>query len=336
MSDLFGPGVTVIALAVLAMLSAGGVAFALLYRKVRVGPADRRREAIADRSVAATMRSQGADQAIKRRRAVQETLRDLETREKARSKHRNSPPLDLRLEQAGLAWTRRTFFTFGAVAGLVVAMLAWFLGLPLYAVPLLAFAGALGLPFWIVNRMRKRRMKKFLIAFPGAVDIIVRGIKAGLPLNDCLRIIANEAQEPVRTEFKLIHERQAMGQSLGDAITRLPERVPNAEANFFTIVIAMQQRTGGNLAEALANLSTVLRERAKMRGKIKAMSSEAKASAYIIGALPVIVMALVYITSPDYIVPLFTDSIGHVILGASAIWMLIGIFVMRRMINFDF
>jgi tight adherence protein B len=167
------------------------------------------------------------------------------------------------------------------------------------------------------------------------MDVIVRGVKAGLPLNDCLRIIAAEAAEPVRSEFKHIVESQALGVTIADACARLPERVPVPEASFFAIVIAIQQKAGGNLSEALGNLSRVLRERKKMFGKIKAMSMEAKASAWIIGALPVIVMGLVYMSSPKYIMLLFIDPTGHLILAASAIWMAIGIFVMRRMINFD-
>jgi len=192
------------------------------------------------------------------------------------------------------------------------------------------------LPRWIVNFLRKRRMKKFLVEFANAMDVIVRGVKAGLPLNDCIRIIANEAAEPVKTEFRIISETQALGVPLGEAVNKLPERVPVPEASFFAIVVGIQQRAGGNLSETLGNLSRVLRERRKMVGKITAMSMEAKASAAIIGALPIIVMGLVYLTSPKYISLLFTDPMGNLILGASAIWMMTGIFVMKRMINFDF
>jgi tight adherence protein B len=166
--------------------------------------------------------------------------------------------------------------------------------------------------------------------------VIVRGVKAGLPLNDCFRIIAAEAQEPVKGEFRVLHERQTMGQSISEAIRGLPERMPLPEANFFAIAITIQQQAGGNLSEALGNLSRVLRERAKMSAKVRAMAMEAKASAWIIGSLPVIIMVLVYLTSPDYITLLFTEQIGNVILIASAFWMACGVFVMRKMINFDF
>jgi tight adherence protein B len=209
-------------------------------------------------------------------------------------------------------------------------------GAPVYAAAAFGVAGLLGLPRWIVNYLRKRRMNMFLEEFANASDVIVRGVKAGLPLNDCIKVIANEAAEPVRSEFRVISETQALGLSLADAVAKLPERVPVPEANFFAIVVTIQQRAGGNLSEALGNLSRVLRDRRKMKGKIGAMSMEAKASAAIIGSLPIVVMILVYITSPAYIMLLFTEQLGNVILGCAAIWMTIGILVMRKMINFDF
>jgi tight adherence protein B len=163
-----------------------------------------------------------------------------------------------------------------------------------------------------------------------------RGLKAGLPLADCMKIIAAEAQEPVKGEFRAIIEDQAMGMPTDEAVQRMPGRMPVAEASFFAIVITIQSRTGGSLSEALGNLSKVLRERKKMRAKIVAMSSEAKSSAGIIGALPVFVTAAIYITTPDYIGLLFTTSTGNIVLAVSGFWMLMGILVMRKMINFDF
>jgi tight adherence protein B len=164
----------------------------------------------------------------------------------------------------------------------------------------------------------------------------VRGLKAGLPLGDCMKIIAAEAQEPVTSEFRAVIEDQAMGMPVDEAVQRMPVRIPVAEASFFAIVITIQSRTGGSLAEALGNLSKVLRERKKMRAKIVAMSSEAKSSAGIIGALPVFVTGAIYFTTPDYIALLFTTSAGNIILAVSGFWMLMGILVMRKMINFDF
>jgi len=200
----------------------------------------------------------------------------------------------------------------------------------------LAFAAGAGLPFWILRFLKKRRETRFLAAFPDAVDVIVRGIKAGLPLLDNLRLIAAESQEPVRSEFRSIIETQTIGIPIGEACLKLYARMPVPEANFFGIVISIQQRAGGNLSEALGNLSKVLRDRKKMKAKIQAMSMEAKASAGIIGALPIAVMTLVWITSPQYISLLWTEPLGRMMLAACAVWMSMGVFVMRKMINFDF
>ncbi len=164
----------------------------------------------------------------------------------------------------------------------------------------------------------------------------MRGVKAGLPLLDCLKMITVEAPEPLKSEFRSIIETQAIGIPLGEACGKLYERMRVPEANFFGIVIAIQQKAGGNLAEALGNLSRVLRDRKKMKGKIQAMSQEAKASASIIGALPVAVMTLVWVTSPQYINLLFTEPLGNVMLVGSVMWMSMGVLVMKKMINFDF
>jgi len=205
---------------------------------------------------------------------------------------------------------------------------------PLVAIGIAFIAGA-GLPRWFIGFLVKRRQNKFLEEFPNALDVMVRSIKSGLPLTDALRLIAAEGQEPVRTEFRKIVESQQVGLSVSDACARMFTSIPLQEVNFFAIVIAIQSQAGGNLSEALGNLSRVLRERRKMRAKVGALSMEAKASAAIIGALPFIVTLLVYLTSPEYIMVLFQDPRGHLILGISGVWMSIGILVMRNMINFD-
>lgn len=171
---------------------------------------------------------------------------------------------------------------------------------------------------------------------PNGVDIIVRGVKAGLPLSDCIKVVAREAREPVATEFRKITETQIMGISLAEAVGKLPERVPLAEANFFAIVVAIQQKAGGGLAEALNNLSKVLRGRKAMKRKIKALSAEAKSSAGIIGSLPFFVGGIMYLISPNYILVLFETTAGNIIIAGCLFWMFCGIMVMRAMINFDF
>jgi len=196
-------------------------------------------------------------------------------------------------------------------------------------------AAGLGLPRWVLGFLVSRRQNKFLDEFPNALDVIVRSIRSGLPLNDAIRLVATEGVEPVKGEFRRIVESQQVGLSVPEACARMTNQMPLQEVNFFAIVIAIQSQAGGNLSEAIGNLSKVLRDRKKMKAKVKALSMEAKASAVIIGALPFIVATLVYLTSPQYMMILFTDPRGHFIMGFSAVWMSIGIFVMRNMINFD-
>jgi tight adherence protein B len=206
--------------------------------------------------------------------------------------------------------------------------------------PLPAFGFGLSagllLPHWYVNFKRRRHFKKFTATLADAVDIVVRGVKVGLPLIECFRIVAREARSPVKEQFQIIVEDQLVGMPLAEATERLPERVPVAEARFFSIVISIQSRSGGSLAETLGNLSKVLRDRQKMFDKIKALSSESKASAYIIAALPVVVVAALAVVSPAYISLLFTEQTGHVVLVVCALLMIAGTLVMRKMINFDF
>ncbi|MDU0342011.1 type II secretion system F family protein [Bosea rubneri] len=320
-----------IAAALLAAISAGGVAYALLYPSLSgQARAERRRKEFASPVVTRATADREAQNRAKRGQVAQ-SLKDIENREKAR----NKATLEVRIQQAGLSWSRRQYFIFAAITA-AVAGLAMLIASGNGVLGLAGLVvGALGLPSFYLSFRRKKRLKRFSNEFPNAIDIIVRGIKSGLPLNDCLRIIASEAQEPVRTEFRLIVESQTLGLSLTDAATKLFERMPCAEANFFGIVLAIQQKTGGNLAETLANLSRVIRERRKMRDKIAAVSMEAKASAAIIGSLPVVVALLVYVTSPRYIELLWLTSTGQIALAAGLVWMTIGVIVMKNMINFD-
>lgn len=320
-----------IAAAILAAISAGGVAYALFYPRLsgQTRVEQRRREFAAPAAVRAAVDREAQSQA--RRGQVAQSLKDIENREKARHKL----TVEARIEQAGLSWSRKQFWLFGVALGVILAIVLLVVS-GNWVVVLVGFLiGLLGLPRWYLAFRGKKRMLRFTNEFPNALDVIVRGIRSGLPLNDCLRIIANEAQEPVKTEFRLIVEAQTLGLSLMDAAGKLYERMPCAEANFFGIVLAIQQKTGGNLAETLANLSRVIRERRKMRDKIKAVSMEAKASAAIIGSLPPAVAGLVYLTSPGYMDALWTTDGGRAALVGCAIWMTTGVLVMRKMINFE-
>jgi tight adherence protein B len=221
-------------------------------------------------------------------------------------------------------------------AGLVGALLAFVLGANIIIVLGVGVAAGLGLPRWIIGMKAKARMKKFSLAFADAIDILVRGIKTGLPVHDCFKIIARESPEPLAGEFRTLVEGMGVGLTLAQALDKMYERMPTPELKFFAIVIAIQQKSGGNLAEALGNLTTVLRARRMMVEKIKALSSEAIASAGIIASLPPAVMILVMLSNPSYMMLMFTDIRGQVMLMGAALWMATGVFVMKRMISFKF
>ena len=319
-----------IAIFFLAAVAVGGAVWVFLYPTLSGERKAEQRMASVAKSEPVTRTPRGQQKS--RRDVIETTLKEFEERHK-KSK---SKPLSVRIAQAGLSWSKQQFFMVSGGIGVVMFLGGLLLGAGLIVSAGLAFTGALGLPRWLLSYLKKRRETKFLNVFPDAVDIIVRGVRAGLPLLDCLKMIASESPEPVKSEFRGIVETQAIGIPLGEACQKLYEEMPVPEANFFGIVIMIQQKAGGNLSEALGNLSRVLRDRKKMKAKIQAMSQEAKASAGIIGALPIAVMILVYLSSPGYISLLWTEPLGRVMLVASAFWMTMGILVMKKMINFDF
>lgn len=336
---MFGIDGTVLAFIVLAGFSAGLVAYAFLFTRIgNEKKAGKRLETIktaeTDRAVVKASRDRVAE-AAKRRKSVHDSLKELDSKQKTKDINVKKPPLKAQIRQAGMSVSIERFYVYSAICGVLMGTLALFAGAPLMIAAGALIAGGLGLPRWIVSFLRKRRVKAFISEFPNALDIIVRAIKSGLPLNDGVRLIANESPEPVKTEFRRIVDSQQMGLSIPDAALRMPETMPCPEASFFGIVIQIQSQAGGNLSEALGNLSRVIRDRKKMRAKVQALSMEAKASAAIIGALPFIVAILVYLTSPNYIMPLFTTNVGNLILGISGIWMSMGIMVMRKMMNFE-
>jgi len=266
-----------------------------------------------------------------RRKQILKTLKDQEKQQKKATLN-----IAARLQQAGLSTSVKTFWILSAVFGLVLgALLLLVTQKPLIALGV-AFAAGLGVPRWVVSMLAKRRIKKFTMAFSDAIDIIVRGIKSGLPVHDCLKIIGRESPEPLAGEFRKLVENVGMGVAMDQALEKMYERMPTSELRFFAIVLAIQQKAGGNLAEALNNLSVVLRARKMMREKIKALSSEAIASSFIIGSLPPAVVLLITVTTPAYMAPMFSDPRGHLMLLGAAFWMSLGIFVMRKMINFKF
>ncbi len=336
---MFGIDTTVLTFIALAALSAGAVAYVFLFSRIEDEKSAGRRlqtvkNAETDRALKKAARDRQTD-AAKRRKSVQDSLKDLEERQKKEGSINKKPPLKMLLQQAGMKISVKNFYIVSGFCGILITIGAYFLGAPVYTLPGALLAGTLGLPRWFVGFRRARRVKAFLNEFPNSLDVIVRAVKSGLPLNDGIRLIANEAQEPVRSEFRRIIESQQVGMSIPEAALRMQRTMPCSEASFFGIVIQIQQQAGGNLSEALGNLSRVLRDRKKMKMKVQALSMEAKASAVIIGILPFMVAFLVYLSSPGYITPLFVTSTGHMLLGIAAVWMSMGIFVMKKMMNFD-
>jgi len=318
-----------LALAFLSAVTVGGVAWVFIYPLLSGEKQAEKRRA----SFARTEPSLRVDDRVRSRRVqVEESMKELEQRLAQSQK----VSLEIRISQAGLNWTKQQFMIGSAVLGTAVLIVTYFVGAGLPSSLGFALAAGFGLPRWVLGFLKKRREAKFLDALPDAVDVIVRGIKAGLPLFDSIKVVAADAPEPLRSEFNAIIETQTIGMPLGEACQRLYDRMPLPEANFFGIVIAIQTKSGGNLSEALGNLSKVLRDRRKMAAKIQAMSMEAKASAGIIGALPPVVMVMVYIMTPDYISLLWTHPTGRLMLAGCALWMGTGVLVMKKMINFDF
>jgi tight adherence protein B len=319
-----------LAIAFMATVAVGGIAWVFLYPLLSgEKKAEERRASLARpepvaRQIDKTQRT--------RREQVESSLKEVE----ARHQRQKKVAIATRLTQAGLDWSPKNFYIGSGVLGLVTFVIVYLSTDGLLSSVGLGFTTGFGLPRWFLNFRKRRRERNFLKALPDAVDVIVRGIKAGLPLYDSIKVVAADAPEPLRTEFITILDTQAIGMPLGEACSRLFERMPLPEANFFGIVISIQQKSGGNLAEALGNLSKVLRDRKKMAEKIQAMSMEAKASAGIIGSLPPAVMFLVYLSTPDYMALLWTHPIGQLMLAGSLVWMTMGVLVMKKMINFDF
>lgn len=325
----------VILFAILAAFAVGALLYAIFYNSISAEKKTQERVKSVGATVQVKPEKGEKTSEDKRRKAREDSLKAVE-KQRASGKRAENPDMATRLVQAGLTISVRKFYILSAVVGVVCFFISLIVGLPLYVAAGAGFAGGFGLPRWLVNFKRSRRFRAFILIFPNAIDIIVRGIRSGLPLNDCLRIIANDADEPVRGEFRKLVESTQMGVTVPEACERLYKAVPTSETNFFSIVIAIQSSAGGNLSEALGNLSKVLRERRKMSDKIQAVSMEAKASAAIIGSLPFIVALLVWLTTPGYLVPLFEEPGGQKVLLFCAISMVAGIFIMKKMINFKF
>jgi len=318
--------------AVLAFVAIGGVGMVLTSNNQPAAAGKRVKAVAASKTV--DRRKQATEiAALKRRQSTAEALKELSNNEKQSRKRRFS--VKGQIAQAGLNITPVHFWAAATGAGLVLGLIGLIVQGPIGAA-MGFFIGFLGLPRWFLGALVAGRQKKFSNQLADAIDIIVRGVKSGLPLNQCMRIIASESPEPLRTEFQSLVDAGAMGVPIDQSLQRMYDRMPLPEVNFFAIVLVIQQKTGGNLSESLGNLSNVLRARKLMKEKVKALSSEAKASAMIIGSLPIVVMCMVYFTRPSYIMILFNEPVGHLILLGAATMMSMGIFIMNKMVNFKF
>jgi tight adherence protein B len=339
---MFGMDLVTLMFIGLSALAVGGVGFAFLLPVIeRERNTDRRFKEVRrelsvdpDKGTAKVKKSLAPtnDEQARRRKQLEVSMKAADKKRENRDQYMKKPPLQVQMKQAGMKGDMRKFWLYSIVCGVVLTLVSITLGLSMLFAPAVLLVGTLGLPRWYVGRRRSKRVMAFLNEFPNGLDVMVRAVKSGLPLNDGIRLLSTEAAEPVKTEFQRIVDAQSIGKSTPQACMEMQETMPCPEAAFFGIVIQIQSQAGGNLSEALGNLSKVLRDRKKMKAKVQALS---KASAYIIGALPIIVGFLVYLSSPTYIMPLFTTSTGHIVLGVSAVWMSIGILVMKQMINFD-
>ncbi|HEY9010511.1 MAG TPA: type II secretion system F family protein [Devosia sp.] len=318
-------------LAVLGFVAVAAAGFALVPGLAGGSRADKRMRALqgdiqGNRREASATRNRET-----RRKEIQQNLKQ---QTELLEKRRKRIPLQDRIFQAGLKIKRNDFVRNQIILGVVV-FVGLFLFVDWYYAAIFGAAAGYLLPRMYLANRRKAYQNKFLDELPNAVEAIVRGVKSGLPLNDSIRVVAKEVKEPVRSEFQRVLDQQSVGKSMTEAVQILFDRVPLPEVNFFVVVITVQQQAGGNLSEALGNLAHVLRNRKKMKAKVKAMSSEAKASAGIVGSLPFIVALLVNLTTPGYMAPLFETPIGNIWLAIAVIMMGIGIFIMKKMIEFD-
>ena len=312
------------------VLALGGAAFA--FAGGGNERSDKRLAAVAQATTGGKAARAGAEQTTQRRKSVQAALKDIEFETgQGKEKADDAPP-----PRSGrmIGATPRGFWIASGVCGLAVALLCYLGGMGLLVIVPATFAAGFGLPRWVVGFLKRRREKRFTSDFASAMDVIVRSVRSGLPTSDALRIVASEFRDPVGGEFKRLCDGMKMGITLEQGLKRMHDSMPTTEVGFFGIVMTVQQQSGGNLSEALSNLAGVLRDRKRLQGKIKAMSSEAKASAGIIGSLPPVVMFIVWLTTPAYIDTLFTDRTGNLLLAGSVLWMSLGIFVMKKMINF--
>ncbi len=330
-------------IALLAAFGIGGIAYALIMLRFDKEEEQRLKMVVGDTSA---QKKSGFMQKLfdgtkeDRRRKLEQTLREMQDKQQ---KKKQRITLRQRLQRAGLQTSEQQFYMLALGLGAIMGIIGMALGSAMGGMQIgimigaaLFVIGALGLPFWLLGFLTRRRMNQFLMLLPDAVELMVRGLRSGLPATDAMRTIAEEIPDPVGPEFREVVEGQKLGIPMDQGLERMYERVPLPEVNFLSIAIAIQKETGGNLSEALENLSTVLRARKAMKLKVKAITQEAKVSAYIVGSLPILLAGGIMYLNPDHMEKFFNTSTGN-LMGLFAIGLMgTGILIMRKMINFRF
>jgi len=240
-----------------------------------------------------------------------------------------------RLERTGRSWTLGQYGLASGGLALVVALMLRLGGAPLMIALLFGVAIGLGVPHLAVSHLINRRVARFTAKFPDAIELLVRGLRSGLPISETLSVVGSEVPDPVGEEFRAVADRIRIGRTMDAALQETAERLGTPEFQFFRITLAIQRETGGNMAETLSNLADVLRKRAQMKLKIRALSSESKASAYIIGALPFIVFVMIWMVSANYLSGFFHETRLMIAGIGGIVWMAIGGFIMARMVRFE-
>jgi tight adherence protein B len=247
----------------------------------------------------------------------------------------NPALLRQRLHQTGKSFTIMQYALASLGLAFVLTAGLSFKGLYFPLALLVGLFVGIGLPHFIVGKMIKRRIAKFTAKFPDAIDLMVRGLRSGLPISETIGVVADEVPGPIQDEFRSVSDKMKIGRTMDAALGETADRLGTPEFQFFVITLAIQRETGGNLAETLANLSDVLRKRSAMKLKIKAMSSESKASAWIVGSLPFIVFGLIWFINGSYMQKFFTDERLIMTGGGGLVWMGIGVFIMAKMVDFE-
>lgn len=310
---------------VILMLAATAIVSVMMKPKVRL------KQRIESFGSLANAGSVSAKAESRRQKRIQDKLKGVG--ESKSTKEGIGDKISSALLQAGLQVEIPVFIMVCIGTGIAGIIIGFVIDAPPIAIPAMGIVGGAGLPKMVLGRMAAKRQNEFTKHFAEAIDVITRGIRSGLPVGECLAVISREFEGPVGEEFTMVVEGQKLGMTLDDILERALRRIPTPEFKFFAIVLQIQKQTGGNLADTLENLSEVLRDRKRMKDKIKALSSEAKSSAAIIASLPFFVLGMLSLVNPAYVATLFTDGIHLVFIGLGM--MGVGIFVMAQMINFE-